>query len=161
LPNDDRAATCLFLRAMSAEVGPPEVAASHPRSSWSRFAAHPSRPAAASSASSVGSSGKTREVPTQRIGLSNHDNPDTLTWPKIQRLGRSEEAILVQRFDRTHGHKIAQELDHGSRGIHVARSAQRTRFQLRRPSECEGGVCCKPELGGVGSRLNCMRARFS
>jgi hypothetical protein len=27
-------------------------------------------------------------------------------------------------------------------------SAQRTRFQLRRPSAGEGGVCCKPELGG-------------
>jgi hypothetical protein len=27
--------------------------------------------------------------------------------------------------------------------------AQRTRFQLRRPSEREGGVCCKPELAGV------------
>jgi hypothetical protein len=26
-------------------------------------------------------------------------------------------------------------------------AAQRTRFQLRRPSEREGGVCCKPELG--------------
>lgn len=28
-------------------------------------------------------------------------------------------------------------------------SAQRTRFQLRRPSEREGGVCCKPELGSA------------
>jgi hypothetical protein len=27
-------------------------------------------------------------------------------------------------------------------------SAQRTRFQQRRPSERETGVCCKPELGG-------------
>jgi hypothetical protein len=27
-------------------------------------------------------------------------------------------------------------------------SVQRTRFQLRRPSVREGGVCCKPELGG-------------
>jgi hypothetical protein len=27
-------------------------------------------------------------------------------------------------------------------------SAERIRFQLRRPSEREGGVCCKPELGG-------------
>jgi hypothetical protein len=28
----------------------------------------------------------------------------------------------------------------------ILRSAQRTRFQLRRPSERETGVCCKPEL---------------
>jgi hypothetical protein len=28
-------------------------------------------------------------------------------------------------------------------------SAQRTRFQLRRPSGGEGGVCCKPELGSA------------
>jgi hypothetical protein len=30
--------------------------------------------------------------------------------------------------------------------LHLARSAQRTRFQLRRTSEREEGVCCKPEL---------------
>ena len=66
-----------------------------------------------------GSSGKAREVPARRISLSNHDYRNTLTWPEIQRLGRSEEAILVQRFDWTHAHKVAQELDRGSRGIHV------------------------------------------
>jgi hypothetical protein len=33
-------------------------------------------------------------------------------------------------------------------------SAQRTRFQLRRPSEREGGVCCKPELGGETAAPN-------
>src|SRR6478609_3048415 len=32
-----------------------------------------------------------------------------------------------------------------------SKSAQRTRFQLRQPSEREGGVCCKPELGGARS----------
>jgi hypothetical protein len=31
--------------------------------------------------------------------------------------------------------------------------AQRTRFQLRRPSERKGGVCCKPELGGGRQRF--------
>jgi hypothetical protein len=31
---------------------------------------------------------------------------------------------------------------------HNGSSAQRTRFQQRRPSEREGGVCCKPELAG-------------
>jgi hypothetical protein len=34
-------------------------------------------------------------------------------------------------------------------------SAQRTRFQLRRPSERESGVCCKPLLGGP--RWRCSR----
>jgi len=33
LPNDDRSATCLFLRAVSAKVSPPKIAASHPMSS--------------------------------------------------------------------------------------------------------------------------------
>ena len=74
-----------------------------------------------------GSSSKTREVPARRVGLSNHDDPNTLTWPEIQRLGGSEEAILVQRFDGTHAYKIAQEVEHGSRSIHVAPSAQRRR----------------------------------
>jgi hypothetical protein len=32
-------------------------------------------------------------------------------------------------------------------------SAQRTRFQLRRPSDSEGGVCCKPELCGSAGHL--------
>ena len=66
-----------------------------------------------------GSSGKSREVPARRISLSNHDYPNTLTWPEIQRLGRSEEAILVQRGDGTQAHKVAREPDRGSRGIHV------------------------------------------
>ena len=30
LPNDDRPATCLFLRAVSAKISPPKIAASHP-----------------------------------------------------------------------------------------------------------------------------------
>jgi hypothetical protein len=39
-------------------------------------------------------------------------------------------------------------------------SAQRTRFQLRRPSDSEVGVCCKPELGGtVGMRWTQTRPR--
>mgnify|MGYP003576668825 CR=1 FL=1 len=39
-------------------------------------------------------------------------------------------------------------------------SAQRTKFQLRRPSEREGGVRCKPELGGhVNVRCRRMRRR--
>ncbi|HTA93736.1 MAG TPA: hypothetical protein VK745_29365 [Polyangiaceae bacterium] len=33
LPNDDRPASCLFLRAVSAKVSPPKIAASHPMSS--------------------------------------------------------------------------------------------------------------------------------
>src|SRR5471030_1204672 len=66
-----------------------------------------------------GSRGETCEIPARRIGLSNHDDPNTLTWPEIQRLGRSEEAILIQRFDGTHAHKVAQEVEHGSRRIHV------------------------------------------
>jgi hypothetical protein len=39
--------------------------------------------------------------------------------------------------------------------IHLLiKSAYRTRFQLRRPSDCEGGVCCKSELGSdVPARL--------
>jgi len=31
----------------------------------------------------------------------------------------------------------------------VMAAAQRSRFQQRRLSEREGGVCCKPELGGL------------
>jgi hypothetical protein len=40
--------------------------------------------------------------------------------------------------------------------IHL--SAQRTRFQLRRPSGSEGGVCRKPELGSA-SRRACSVSR--
>ena len=58
-----------------------------------------------------GSSGETREVPARKIRLSNHDHANTFTGPKIQRLGGSEEAILVPRFDGTHTYKIAQEPD--------------------------------------------------
>lgn len=58
-----------------------------------------------------GGSRETREVPARRIRLSNHDDSNTFAWPEIQRLGRSEEAILVQRFDGTHAYKIAQEAD--------------------------------------------------
>jgi hypothetical protein len=33
LPNNDRPATCLFLRAVSTKISPPKIAASHPMSS--------------------------------------------------------------------------------------------------------------------------------
>jgi hypothetical protein len=36
-------------------------------------------------------------------------------------------------------------------------SGQRTRFQLRRPSEREGGVCCKPELASLLACVNGLR----
>lgn len=52
-----------------------------------------------------GSRGEACEVPARRIGLANHDHPDTLAWPEIQWLGKSEEAILVRRFDGTHAHE--------------------------------------------------------
>ena len=120
-----------------------------------------------------GSSGKTREVPARRIRLSNHDDPNTLTWPEIQRLGRSEETILVQRFDGTHAHKIAQEVDRGSRGIHVARSAQlvfqlHPRRNLGRAALSKSGRCnaaqrlmadpCKPGMGDGGGGRDAPRA---
>jgi hypothetical protein len=46
---------------------------------------------------------------------------------------------------------IGQSVRTRRSGCAVARSlssAQRTRFQLRRPSDSESGVCCKPELAG-------------
>ena len=93
-----------------------------------------------------GSGGEPCEVPARWIRLSNHDDPNALTWPEIQRLGRAEEAIFVQRFDGTHAYNVVQEVDHGSRSIHVARAAQRTGVQLRDASARECHVCCKPEL---------------
>ena len=57
------------------------------------------------------------EVPAQRVGLSNDDEADALARAKVQRLGRTEKAILVQRFDGTHADKIAQRTRFGSSGI--------------------------------------------
>ena len=64
-----------------------------------------------------GGSSKAREVPTRRVSLSNDDKADAFTRTKVQRLGRSEKAILVQCFDGTHADKIAQRTCFGSRGI--------------------------------------------
>ena len=102
LPDDDGTATCLFLRAVSAEVGPTKG----PRVSPEILMIEIRSPAVQISSRQFdifrGSSGETREVPARRIRLSNHDHTNTFAGPEIQRLGGSEEAILVQRFDGTH-----------------------------------------------------------
>ena len=54
-----------------------------------------------------GGSSEAREVPAGRVSLSHDDEPDAFARTKVQRLGRSEKAILVQRFDGTHADKIA------------------------------------------------------
>ena len=54
-------------------------------------------------------------------------------------------ASSEQKPGDTHHDPAKTKIDHWHPR---ASSAQRTRFQLRRPSEREGGVCCKPELDG-------------
>ena len=52
-----------------------------------------------------GGGGEAREVPAQRVGLSNDDEAYAFARTKVQRFGRSEKAILVQRFDGAHANK--------------------------------------------------------
>jgi len=72
-----------------------------------------------------------RQVPARGICLSDYDDANAFAWPEIERLGGSEEPILVQRFDGTHDPRVAQGAGGRSRAIQDAWSAQRTAVKLR------------------------------
>jgi hypothetical protein len=133
LPNDDRPASCLFLRAVSAKVSTTKDR----RVSPDVLVIEVFGPGIKASSRKFivfgGGSSEACEVPARRVGLSNDDEADAFARTKVQRLGRSEKAILVQRFDGSHANKIAQRSRLGSRRIRC-RSAQRTKVKLRKPS---------------------------
>ena len=78
--------------------------------------------------------------------------PGKVAQTNLVKVGSNPSApmALAVRFEKCSQllKNHTQKFRLGSDGTR-SRSAQRTRFQLRRPSEREGGVCCKPELGSV------------
>ena len=97
---------------------------------------------------------------TRKSELAEH-----LTGGRRMLAGRHATGIKLTAGIRNHDNSSASQVFHGfgtamrlasdpkpnlSRLVRAPPlSAQRTRFQLRRPSVSEEGVCCKPELGGA------------
>ncbi len=42
------------------------------------------------------------EVPARTVRLTNHDGSDPFAGAQVERLGRSEDAVLVERFEGSH-----------------------------------------------------------
>jgi hypothetical protein len=99
---------------------------------------------------------KACQIPPLAVRLANDDDTHSFTRSQVERLGRAKDAVFVERFNGSHDFSVAPS--GSARESHAARTvradiclppAQRTWIQLRRPSEREVGVCCKPELGGA------------